>query len=471
MTSSHVTIDQTNRIFNQQMERSLEIGNRRLAARKADLRKFLKVVMAHRAEIADAVAKDLNKPGVESDLSELYPIKSDVKHALANLDAWAERKFMSTPLSLLGTRAWVKPEPKGVVLIISPWNFPFNLTFGPLVSALAAGNCVILKPSESTPNCAALMHKIISEAFEPDHVAVLQGGPEISSHLATLPFHHIFFTGGPEIGKKVMKAAAENLTPVTLELGGKSPAIVDATANLDDAVRRIIWSRFFNSGQVCISPDYALVEESIRDAFLEKVQAQIKAFYDDPVKSKDLSSLVHEGHFGKISRMIDDALDKGATLVTGNERIAERRFISPTVLTNVNTSMLVMQEEIFGPILPVMTWRTVDEALRLVHSMERPLAYYVFSKNRGNTRRFLDESRAGTTAINECFIQFVHPELPFGGVNFSGMGKAHGKYGFDVFSNERSYIKQVFRWNAPRFTHPPYNKFTRKVADLVVKYF
>ncbi len=471
MTSISASTEEIDRIFNLQMERSLEIGNRRLSARKADLRKFLKVVMANRSAIAEAVAKDLNKPEVESDLSEVYPIKSDVKHALSNLDAWAERKFMSTPLSLLGTRAWVKPEPKGVVLIISPWNFPFNLTFGPLVSALAAGNCVILKPSESTPNCSALMHEIISEAFEPDQVAVIQGGPEASSHLVSLPFHHIFFTGGPEIGKKVMKAAAENLTPVTLELGGKSPAIVDATCNLDDAVRRIVWGRFFNSGQVCISPDYALVEESIRDAFLEKVKAQIKTFYDNPVESNDLSSLVHDGHFGKISRMIDDALAKGATVVSGNERIAERRFISPTVLTNVNTTMLVMQDEIFGPILPVMTWRTVDEAMRLVHSMERPLAYYVFSRNRGNTRRFLDESRAGTTAINETFIQFVHPELPFGGVNFSGIGKAHGKYGFDVFSNERSYIKQVFRWNAPRFTHPPYNKFTRKVADLVLKYF
>ncbi len=469
-TANETAIQRVDRLFAMQQARHLEIGNRKLSERKKDLKKLLKVIMAHRAEIAEAVMKDLRKPAVESDLSEIYPIKSDIKHALAHVDDWAAKKRVSTPLSLMGTKAWVRPEPKGVVLIISPWNFPFNLTFCPLISALAAGNCVILKPSESTPNCAALMQKMINETFDPDHVAVVEGDASVSSKLTSLPFHHIFFTGGPAVGKHVMKAAAENLTSVTLELGGKSPAIVDASANLEDAVRRIVWGRFFNSGQVCISPDYALVEEKIADRFIEKVKEQIDAFYGDPMKSKDLSSLVHDGHFKKMKSFIEDARARGADVVTGASFDESRRFVSPTVLANVSFDMDVMKEEIFGPILPVLTWRSPDDVMNIVNRLERPLAYYVFSKNRRNTRRFLDDSRAGSTAINETFIQFIHPELPFGGVNFSGIGKAHGKYGFDAFSNERSFLKQVFRWNAPRLTYPPYNRFTRKIADIVVKY-
>ncbi len=458
-------------LFQAQLTNSMTIGNRPLADRKRDLRNLKASVLKYRSEIADALLSDLNKPAVETDMSEVLPIKGEIDHALKNLDEWAAKRHVSTPLTLVGTRAWVKPEPKGVVLIISPWNFPFNLTFGPLASALAAGNCVVLKPSEATPASAALMEKIISETFPPERVCVVNGGPEVSSHLVSLPFHHIFFTGGAEIGKKVLRAAAEHLTPVTLELGGKSPAVVDRSANIDDAVSRILWARFFNSGQVCISPDYVLIDESVAEVFIRAAKEKITHFYGDPMANEALSILVNERHFAKITGMIDDAIAKGAKLEAGGRRDAARNFVEPTLLSGVDFSMEVMKDEIFGPILPIITWKTTDDALRIVNGIERPLAYYVFSKNPGSTRRFLTESRAGTTAINETFIQFIHPELPFGGVNFSGMGKAHGKYGFDTFSNERSYVKQVFRWNAPVLTHPPYTSFTRKLADVLVRWF
>lgn len=457
-------------LFEKQKEHFIRIGNRPLSDRKNDLRKLRKVVIAHRTAMAEALAIDLNKPAVETDLSELVPIKNEIDHALKGLDDWASKRHVPTPVSLFGTRAWVQAEPKGVVLIISPWNFPFNLTLGPLVSALAAGNCVILKPSEATPESAKLMASMISGCFPPEQVTVVNGGPEVSAHLVSLPFHHIFFTGGPEIGKKVLRAAAEHLTPVTLELGGKSPAIVDRTANLDDAVSRILWARFFNSGQVCISPDYVLIEEGIVDAFIRAAKKKLDAFYGDAMTNTQLSTLVNDRHFNKITGMIDVAIAKGARLEAGGRRDAGRRFVEPTLLSGVDATMQVMQEEIFGPVLPIVTWKSSDEALGVLHSMERPLAFYVFSKDAKHTRRMLTESRAGTTAINETFVQFIHPELPFGGVNFSGMGKAHGKYGFDTFSNERSYVKQVIRWNAPRMTHPPYGSFTRKLADALIRW-
>lgn len=458
-------------LFQAQLTNSMAIGNRPMADRKRDLRNLKAAVLKYRGEIADALLSDLNKPAVETDMSEVLPVKGEIDHALRNLDEWAAKRHVSTPLTLVGTRAWVKPEPKGVVLIISPWNFPFNLTFGPLASALAAGNCVVLKPSEATPASAGLMEKIISETFSSDHVCVVNGGPEVSSHLVSLPFHHIFFTGGAEIGKKVLRAAAEHLTPVTLELGGKSPAVVDRSANIEDAVSRILWARFFNSGQVCISPDYVLIDESVAEVFIRAAKEKITQFYGDPMANEALSTLVNERHFAKITGMIDDAIAKGAKLEAGGRRDAARNFVEPTLLSGVDFSMEVMKDEIFGPILPIITWKTTDDALRIVNGIERPLAYYVFSKNAGSTRRFLTESRAGTTAINETFIQFIHPELPFGGVNFSGMGKAHGKYGFDTFSNERSYVKQVFRRNAPVLTHPPYTSFTRKLADVLIRWF
>lgn len=465
------TFENIEGVFAMQQARAFEIGQRTLAERKSDLRKLWKTIKMYRAKIAEAIALDLGKPAVETDFSEIYPVKSDIFHALNHMSDWARKKPVSTPLSLMGTSAWTKPEPKGVVLIVSPWNFPFNLTFGPLVSALTAGNCVILKPSESTPNCSRIMREIIESCFSPDHVALIEGDHRVSAHLVQLPFDHIFFTGGTNIGKKIMAAAAANLTSITLELGGKTPAIVDRTANLKEAARRIVWARFFNSGQVCISPDYLLIEDAVADEFLELMKAQLSVFYGkEPAKSKQLSHLVHREHFNKIAHMISDAVGKGAAISVGGTVVFDELFIDPTVLTDVTLDMDVMKEEIFGPILPVIRWNKQSEVIRIIRQLNRPLAFYVFSKSKNSISNFISNSRAGTTGINETFIQFVHPELPFGGVGHSGMGKAHGKYGFDAFSNERSFIKQTWRFNAARFSHPPYNGFSRWVANVLIKW-
>jgi aldehyde dehydrogenase (NAD+) len=315
------------------------------------------------------------------------------------------------------------------------------------------------------------MREIVEACFSPDHVALFEGDYRVSEYMVSLPFHHIFFTGGVEIGKKVMAAAAKNLTPVTLELGGKTPAIVDRSANLKEAVRRIVWARFFNSGQVCISPDYVLVEDAIADQFLDLVKAQIMQFYgQNPANSNQLSHLVHQAHFNKITHMISDALGKGAELATGGKVVVDRLFIDPTVLTGVTLDMDVMKDEIFGPILPILRWKTNDEAIQVIRQLDRPLAFYIFSQQKSAITKFISNSRAGTTGINETFIQFVHPELPFGGIGHSGMGKAHGQYGFDTFSNERSFIQQTWRFNAARFTHPPYNSFSRWLANVIIKW-
>lgn len=464
------SIERANRIFKMQMARHYEIGKRPLKERRNDLKRLLDVVLAHKEEIAQAVAKDLRKPSLESDFSEVYPVVSEIRHNMKHLEDWAAQKSYRTPLSLFGTRSWMKPEPKGVVLIVSPWNFPFNLTLGPLASALAAGNCAILKPSESTPHSSALMAKIISEVFEPDHVALIEGEADVSAHLTSLPFHHIFFTGGPAIGKKVMAAAAQNLTSVTLELGGKSPAIVDRSAPLEETAKKLVFGRCINSGQVCVAVDYVLAEEAIHGALINEMRTQIGQFYGRPEESADLSAIVHEKHFDHLVDLLDDAKKKGAIVEAGGVHDRSKLFFAPTLLSNVTPSMRVMQEEIFGPILPIMSWPTKEQAMSTVHDLERPLAFYVFSKRKKNTRYFLENSRAGSTAINEVFLQFGHPDLPFGGVNFSGIGKAHGEFGFREFSNYRSYLKKSLPFGASNFILPPYGKTGKRIMNLLIKW-
>lgn len=463
-------IERADRLFKMQMARHYEIARRPLKERKNDLRRLLKAVLDRKDAIAEAVARDLNKPALESDFSEVFPVVTEIRHNLRNLEKWASRRTVHTPLSLFGTKSWVQPEPKGVTLIISPWNFPFNLTLGPLSSALAAGNCVILKPSESTPHSTALMKEIIENCFDPDHVALIDGEVAVSTHLTSLPFHHIFFIGGPAIGKKVMAAAAENLTSVTLELGGKSPAIVDSSAPVTSTAEKLVFGRCINSGQVCVAVDYVLAEKGMTDKLVNEMRTVIGRFYGKPHESADLSAIVHEKHFDHLVSLLEDAKDKGALVEAGGVHDKGRLFFSPTILTNVTPEMRIMQEEIFGPILPVMSWSTDDEALSTIHNLERPLAFYIFSKNKKTIRKLSEASRAGNTAINEVFLQFGHPDLPFGGVNFSGIGKAHGEYGFREFSNERSFLKKTLPFGASKLIMPPYSGFSKKVMRLLIKW-
>jgi aldehyde dehydrogenase (NAD+) len=358
-------------------------------------------------------------------------------------------------------------EPKGVVLIISPWNFPFNLSLGPVVSAIAAGNCVMLKPSELTPHSSACMKQILGDLFDESEVAVIEGDVRVSEALLRKKFDHIFFTGSPAVGKIVMKAAAENLTPVTLELGGKSPVFVDRTADLDEAAKKIAWGKFLNSGQTCIAPDYLLVDESIRAPFIEKLAASLRS-----MEGEGSSGLiVNDRHAARVWRLYDDAVAAGARVVTGGASGTDVRRMMPTVLENVPAGHAVMQEEIFGPLLPMLTYRSLDEAVKFVNEREKPLVSYVFSRDRRVVKEILSRTTAGATVVNHTLIHFFQLNLPFGGVGHSGVGKGHGFFGFQAFSNARGVLLQRTKLSPIELMFPPYTKLKQKLIDLTLKYF
>jgi aldehyde dehydrogenase (NAD+) len=457
-------LDEIERLYDLQQQNRAAVGATTAAQRIGKLRRFHDLVLARRNEIRAAMWEDYRKPAAEVDLSEIYPVVSEARHAVRHLRRWLKPQRVGTRLAQLGSRSWVRYEPKGVVLIISPWNFPFNLTLGPLVSAVAAGNCVMVKPSELTPASTACMKRLIADLFDESEVAVVEGDAPVAEALLRKKFDHLFFTGSPAIGKVVMKAAAEHLTSVTLELGGKSPVIVDKTANLDEAARKIAWGKFFNCGQICIAPDYLLVDESIRDEFLGKLRASIAALGD---QSRGI--IVNDRHAARVKRLVDSAVAQGAQAVVGGA--CRGREIEATVLANVPADAAVMQEEIFGPVLPLLTYRTLDDAFRTIDAREKPLVLYIFSRDRRVVRTILDHTRAGGTAINHTLIQFYNLELPFGGVGHSGVGKAHGFYGFEAFSNARGVFDQRLPFSATELLFPPYlGKLKQWIIDLTVRW-
>ncbi|MEM9324949.1 MAG: aldehyde dehydrogenase family protein, partial [Bacteroidota bacterium] len=414
---------------------------------------------------------DFGKHPSEVDLSEIYPVTSEIKHAKRSLRKWLGANRRPTPIALLGASSRIKYEPKGVVLIISPWNFPINLTLGPLVSAIAAGNCVMIKPSEMTPHTSALMNKLISELFDESEVAVVEGSVKTAEPLLELPFNHIFFTGSPAIGKIVMQAAAKNLASVTLELGGKSPTIVDETADIKTAARRIAWGKFLNNGQVCIAPDYLLVHESQKKPLEQALKDTIKTFYsEDPQQSKSYNRIVNARHYQRLKETVEDAFNQGANVVEGGKFKDDEHFISPTILTDVDLGSKVMQEEIFGPILPMIPFKTLDEAIAIINEKEKPLALYIYSQSKRNISQLLNNTRAGGTCINHNEIHFFNQHLGFGGVNNSGIGRGHGDEGFKAFSNPRGIMHQHMP-NALDLLMPPYNGFKQKLIDLTIKWF
>jgi aldehyde dehydrogenase (NAD+) len=462
-------------IFEKQKKRSHQLRSGRVADRKNTLRRFETFLLSNRERISEAVGKDFRKPTTESDISELYPVLTEIRHAIANLDDWAKPQKIDTPLTYLGTRSEVRFESKGVCLIIAPWNFPFNLCFGPLISCLAAGNTAIIKPSELTPNTSKLIAALVSEFFDEDLVAVVEGAQEVSSFLLTLPFDHIFFTGSPNVGRVVMKAAAENLTSVTLELGGKSPVIIDASANIADAAKRIAFGKFLNNGQTCIAPDYVLIEESIQTKFVEVLKSEtLKLFGNEGTISESSPSyarIVNQRHFDRLDKLLQDSIEKGAKSEMSGPVNRSTNFIHPVILTNVSSDSLVLQEEIFGPILPIVPFQTVDQVTYIINNKTKPLALYIFSNRKKFREQVLAETSAGSVGINECIMQFTHPNLPFGGVNTSGIGKSHGRYGFLSFSNEKPVLRQKSGFSIPYLLHPPYEGFRKKLIDLMLKWF
>ncbi len=437
--------------------------------RTAKLRKIESYLLQHKEELCDVMYQDFKKPASEVVIAEMLGVKREINHTIKHLKSWMKPKSVSTPLMLLGTKGLVQYEAKGLCLIISPWNYPFNLSICPLVHAIAAGNAVILKPSELSPNTSGFIKKMISSLFDKSEVAVFEGDAAVSTFLLEQKFDHIFFTGSPAIGKVVMAAAAKHLTSVTLELGGKSPAIVGPDVNVEEAAAKIAWGKFLNNGQTCIAPDYLYVHEKNYYSFLQALEATVETFYGANVaKSKDYARIVNRRHFDRIASLLEDAKEKGAQVLFGGITDADDCFISPTVLTNCTPDMNILQEEIFGPILPIMSFKDEFQVTADIRSGDKPLALYVFSTNTEFNTYILNNTSSGTSVVNDCLIQFGHNELPFGGVNHSGIGKSGGHYGFVEFSNQKSVVIQ--RTNLLKNFYPPYGVKVRWMIDFVLKW-
>ncbi len=459
-------------IFEAQKSHQFIIGNSTLKERRAKLNLLQKAVLGtYRTKFKEALFADLRKPFIETDLTELYPIISEIKFTKKNLRAWMRKSKVPTPMALFGTSSWIKYEPKGVCLIISPWNYPLNLTLNPLISAIAAGNTAIIKPSEITPNTSKVLAELISELFDEKEVALIEGAVETSTELLKLPFNHIHFTGSPAVGKIVMQAASKNLASVTLELGGKSPTIIDKSANIKTAADKIVWGRFLNSGQTCIAPDYVLVDEQVKEILIIALKNSIKKFFDEhPNKSDSYCRIVNERHFLRLKNHLEDAKNKGATIEIGGDVIANEKYISPTIISNISKEASLMKEEIFGPILPIISYKDKEDAVNYVNANEKPLALYIYCKSKKFENYIINNTRAGSTCINNNVLQYANHHLPFGGSNNSGIGKVHGFFGFQEFSNSRSVLKQHI-FGANQLLFPPYTNLKQRLADVTLKWF
>ncbi|SOE23540.1 aldehyde dehydrogenase (NAD+) [Spirosomataceae bacterium TFI 002] len=472
LIADNVSVEQINKIFAAQKANQYAVANTTVKERKAKLKALKKAVeVTYRQDIRDAMMADFKKPSADVDLNEVFVLTSEIKHALSHLGQWMRNQSVGTPLTLLGSKSYIKYEPKGVCLIISPWNFPFNLTFGPLISAIAAGNTVMIKPSEMTPHSSNVMKKIVESLFSSDEVAIIEGAVETSVNLLKLPFNHIFFTGSPAIGKKVMEAAAKNLSSVTLELGGKSPTIIDESASLKSTCKRLVWGKFLNTGQICIAPDYVYVHEKIKDQFLAEMQKQVTAFYgENPQESDSYSRVVNEKHTERVIGYIQDSVSKGANVICGGNSDQNKNYLAPTIVVDVPKDSALMQNEIFGPVLPILTYTDINEVINEINAGEKPLALYIFSNNNKNIDHVIQNTRAGGTCINNTAVHFFNNNLPFGGSNNSGIGKSHGFFGFQAFSNARGVYRQVIP-GAIEMLMPPYSDFKRKLIELTVKFF
>ncbi|WP_426062185.1 aldehyde dehydrogenase family protein [Hymenobacter sp. B1770] len=446
-----------------------EVGGRR-----ARLQKLYNWLHANRRAIHEALNADFRKPAAETDMTEIWTSLVELKHTMKHLKQWMAPRPVGTSMALLGTRSWVQIEPKGVVLIISPWNYPLYLAVGPLISAIAAGNAVLIKPAEQTPATSALLERMCQELYRPEEVTLVQGDKEVATDLLKLPWDHIFFTGSPEVGKIVMRAAAQHLSGLTLELGGKNPAVVDDTANLRDAAEKIVWGKFLNNGQTCVAPDYLLVQESVQPELLRELSAAIQRAYNPNGEgiqhSESLARIVNQHHFSRLAGLLEDAQTRGATVVAGGTVDASQNYIEPTLLTNVPAGARILEEEIFGPLLPVLTFKTLSETTEYVNARLKPLAQYVFTNSTENRRYLLANISAGGAGINETVLHFAHPELPTGGVGNSGLGKAHGHSGFLAFSNEKGVMRQRVGFTGIKAMYPPYTPKVRKLIELLVKY-
>jgi len=429
-------------------------ASRRIANRKAALTRLAKWIETNDAEITGALYRDLHKAPLESWGTELGVVMDEIRHNLKHLDEWAAPRKTSVNVKVAPAKAVVYPEPYGVALIMAPWNYPFMLSIDPLVAAITAGNCVVLKPSNYAPHTAAVIEKLCNEVFEPGHVSVVHGGRVENAALLDQDFDTIFFTGSPAVGRIVQEAAAKHLTPVTLELGGKSPCIVDETAAIWESAKRIVWGKFLNAGQTCVAPDYILAHASIADELVAALEHWIKEFYADPrtghyLANPDYPHIINDQHYQRLMGLIDQT-----KVVCGGIGDPNTRAIAPTIMTNVTWDDAVMGEEIFGPILPVLTWSDPREVVRIVNGHPHPLATYIFTTDPARENYFVSRLRFGGGCVNDVVVHVANTDLPFGGLGESGMGAYHGKMGFDTFTHYKSVLHRSLI-DVP-LRYPPY---------------
>ncbi len=446
-------------IYNSQKEFFASGRTKPIEFRVENLTRLKKVLKKYKKEIFNALNSDLKKSSFESYITEIYQIKKEIEHAIDNICDWASTQKVKTPSSLFGSKSSITPEPLGLVLVISPWNYPFALSLIPVIGAIAAGNCVILKPSEISANSSKVLKKIIEEAFQENYVCVIEGDHEVAQNLLSLKFDYIFFTGSSNVGKIVMRAAAENLTPLTLELGGKSPCVVEPDADIKKAAKKIAWGKFLNAGQTCIAPDYVLVHEDIEEKLISEIEKYIKKFFGrNSELSPDYGKIINEQHFDRLNNFIQNT-----EIVFGGNSNKSNLYIAPTIIkTNLDG-------EIFGPILPIISYKNIDQAINYIKNNPKPLAIYIFTENIEAQDKIINNTSSGAICINDTLTHAGSVYLPFGGVGQSGFGRYHGKTSFETFSNYKSVVRSG-RFELP-FRYPPYRFGSRIISYFMDKIF
>jgi len=433
------------RLFDLQAASRWTVSRSTAAERRKKLQRLKASLEKHRAAVAEGIRRDFGRAPEESEVIDIHPSLEEIGYAISHLAEWMRPEPVEAPLLLADTASEIRWEPKGQVLVLSPWNYPVFLILGPLVGAIAAGNVVILKPSEKVPETNRALRAVVANAFAENEVAMVEGDASVAEALLELPFDHVCFTGSTRVGKLVMAAAAKTLASVTLELGGKSPAIVAPDAHLPRAADAIAWGRFITAGQTCVAPDYVLIQEGQRQAFLDGLRAALERNYGPAsgwATNPELARLIDAGAFARVKGLVDDAVQRGARVVIGGDANPAQRYVAPTVLVDVPADAPVLQEEIFGPVLPVVTYRTFDDALSYVRSRPKPLALYLFSRKSNIVDATLTGTTSGGVSINNTLLHLANPGLPFGGVGASGIGNYHGRSGFRTFSHERSVLRQ-----------------------------
>lgn len=426
------------------------------------LKALKEIIIKRNQEIVEALRKDFGKSEFETFSNEIMTSLEEIKLAIKKLHSWAAPRKVKTPIAYFKSSSRIYYEPYGIALIISAWNYPFQLAINPLIGAISAGNCCIIKPSELAPNTSKLLSEIIKECFDEEYCAIVEGGAQETTALLNEKFDFILYTGSTHVGKIVAQAAAKHLTPVVLEMGGKSPCIIDNTADIEISARRIVWGKFLNAGQTCVAPDYLLVHKEVKDSLMKAIQKYIKDFYgDNPENSKDYCRIINEKHFDRLCALLEEG-----DIVAGGQTNRSQLYIEPTVIDHVTWNYPIMQEEIFGPILPIIEYEDLTNVIEMINAHEKPLALYIFSKNKKVQKKIINETSFGGGCINTTVLHAGNPYLPFGGVGSSGMGNYHGKASFDTFSHQKGILNKSLIVD-PKFIYPPY----KNKVDILKKMY